>query len=99
MLEIGEVEKILETTKLRFLIHEKSKLVGVNTLDALVLHRDGRFLVLLLLEEKPRRKEIIDIACSELGIWFTWKKGDKVYVQKAGMKMSFPWSLGKSMRS
>ena len=84
MLEIEEVEQILETTKLLLLIHEKSKLAGANPVDSIILHRDGRFLVLLLLEEKPRRKEIIDFLCPELKVWLAWKGRDKVYVQRIG---------------
>ncbi|ACS91104.1 hypothetical protein [Thermococcus sibiricus] len=95
MLDLNEVDSILERTKLRLLIQEKSKLAGADTLDSVVLLRNGRILILLLLEKEPKKKDLINTKCSDLEFWFMWKDKDKVYVQKAGDKDVIPLELGE----
>ncbi len=84
MLPFKDIEEILERTKLRFLIQEKSYIAGADALDSVLLHRDGRFLVLLLLGERPKQGRPLDINSSDLEFWFIWKENERVYVQKAG---------------
>lgn len=95
VLNLKDVEEILEKTKLRILIQEKSKVAGADALDSVLLLRDGRPLVLLLLEEMPKRKDFMGLNCSELEFWFIWKEKSKVYVQKAGDEDVIPLEVGE----
>ncbi|MCD6099192.1 MAG: hypothetical protein J7K33_01265 [Candidatus Marinimicrobia bacterium] len=94
-LNLNEVEEVLEKMKLRFLIQEKGKAAGVDSMDSVVLLRDEHLLVLLLLEKRPRKKQFISGNSSDLEFWFVWRDEGKVYVQKAGDEDVIPLEFGE----
>ncbi|NJE12851.1 hypothetical protein [Thermococcus sp. LS2] len=95
MLNFHEAEGILEKMKLRLLIQEKAKIVEADVLDSVALLRDGRLLVLLLFDKRPKKSYPAKFCSSDVEFWLVWRSEEKVYVQKVGDKDVIPLEVGE----